>query len=80
MEKDSQPEPDYEAMDIIYELRNPHEDEVSQMRKFAPPGTLAGYWVSSDSGLPDSDVDDDSDEDIESLEARVYKLIKNIEE
>jgi hypothetical protein len=50
MEEDSQPEPDYEAMDIVYELRNPREDEVSQRMKFTSTGTLAGYWVSSESG------------------------------
>jgi hypothetical protein len=62
MEEDSQPEPDYEAMDIIYELRNLHEDEVSQRRKFTSTGTLVGYWVSSDSGPPDSEDGDDYDE------------------
>jgi hypothetical protein len=43
MEENYQPESDYEAIDIVYELRNPREDEVSQMRKFIPTGTLAGY-------------------------------------
>jgi hypothetical protein len=40
MEEDSQPEPDYEAMDITYEYRNPREDDVSRRRRFTESGVL----------------------------------------
>jgi hypothetical protein len=48
--------------------------------RFTPTSTLAGYWVSLDSGPPDFDDDNDSDEDIKSLEARVRELIKSLKE
>jgi hypothetical protein len=70
-EEDSQPELDYEMMDIQYEYPNPQLDAFVVPLRYTPHrGYLEGYWISSDSVPPNSDNDSDEEK------ARISKIFQ----
>jgi hypothetical protein len=65
-EEDSQPEPNYNTMDVTYGYRNPRVDAIRLRRRNPIPSILEGYQVTSNSAPSDSDTsEDNSDLEIE---------------